>query len=280
MVNPDMVRQNLGIKGEAWIYPELLFMLNINEGGSVAIGESSFLVSDTVIDDPSSSFSSFGLAPRIYLGLKKIEETGLLSKKSRVNYQYLYRFPEGTDLDILVENLRGKIQKFDDSYSKIRVRTHKRAANNLGRVLGYLNDYLGLIALIAVFLAGIGAAYLFRNYLVHRFREMSILMSLGATRRQTYRMVLWQLVFLGTGAAFISIIFSLGILPLLEILLENFLPRGFETHANVRSLIFALVLGSIGSLVFCLPVLTRIHSVQPLMPVSYTHLTLPTIYSV
>ena len=92
-VNSDMVRQNLGIKGEAWSYPDLLFLLNINEGGSVAIGESSFLISDTVIDDPSSSFSSFGLAPRIYLGLTKMEETGLLSKKSRVSYQYLYRFP-------------------------------------------------------------------------------------------------------------------------------------------------------------------------------------------
>jgi len=265
IVNPNMVRANLGINGDAWIYPELLFMLNINEGGSVAIGDSSFTVSDSVIDDSSSSFSSFGFAPRIYLGLKKIGETGLLSKKSRVSYQYLYSFPEGTELSAFVEDLRGKINTFDDSYSKIRVRTHKRAANNLARLLGYLNDYLGLIALIAVFLAGIGAAYLFRNYLVHRFREMSILMSLGATRQQTYLMVLWQLVFLGTGAALISIIISLGILPLLEILLVNFLPRGFETHVNVSSLIFALVLGSIGSLVFCLPVLTRINSVQPLM---------------
>ena len=129
-----MVRQILGIKGEAWIYPELLFMLNINEGGSVAIGESSFLVSDTVIDDPSSSFSSFGLAPRIYLGLTKMKETGLLSKKSRVSYQYLYRFPEGTGLTALVDNLRDKINKFDDSYSKIRVRTHKIAANNLSLI--------------------------------------------------------------------------------------------------------------------------------------------------
>ena len=265
IVDSKMVRDNLGANGEAWIYPELLFMLNINEGGSVDIGESSFPISDSVTDDPSSSMSSFGLAPRIYVGINKINETGMLSKKSRVSYQYLYRLPEGTALNILVENLRGEIKNFDNSYSKIRVRTHKRAANNLGRVLGYLNDYLGLIALIAVFLAGIGAAYLFRNYLVHRFREMSILMSLGATRQQTYLMVLWQLVFLGTGAALISIIFSLGILPLLEIFLENFLPRGFETNANVSSLIFALVLGSVGSLVFCLPVLTRIHSVQPLM---------------
>ena len=263
-VQPQFIRQNLDMRGDAWIYPELFTMLDIKEGGSVVIGEKSFPVTDSVIDDPSSSLSSFGLAPRIYLGLSDILETGLLRKKSRVSYQHLYRFPDETDLTVLVGTLKNKIRKFDGSYSKIRVLTHKRAANNMGRVMGYLNDYLGLVALIAVFLAGIGAAYLFRNYLVHRFREMSILMSLGATRQQTYRLVLWQLGLLGTGAALISIIISLGILPLLEILLEQFLPRGFETQVNVSSLIFALVLGSIGSLVFCLPVLTRIRSVQPL----------------
>ena len=66
IVNPEMVRENLDNNGDAWIYPELLFMLNIKEGGSVAIGKTSFTVSDSVIDDPSSSMSSFGLAPRIY----------------------------------------------------------------------------------------------------------------------------------------------------------------------------------------------------------------------
>ena len=118
--------------------------------------------------------------------------------------------------------------------------------------------------MIAVFLAGIGAAYLFRNYLVHRFREISILMSLGATRQQTYRMVLWQLGLLGTGAAFIAIIISLAILPLLPLLLKQFLPNGFETQLSLGSLLFALVLGGVGSLVFCLPVLSRIRTVQPL----------------
>jgi putative ABC transport system permease protein len=142
--------------------------------------------------------------------------------------------------------------------------THKRAGNNLGRLLGYLNDYLGLVAMIAIFLAGIGAAYLFRNYLVHRFREISILMSLGATRQQTYRMVLWQLGLLGTGAALIAIFISLAILPLLPLLLKQFLPNGFETQLSLGSLVFALVLGGVGSLVFCLPVLSRIRTVQPL----------------
>jgi putative ABC transport system permease protein len=69
---------------------------------------------------------------------------------------------------------------------------------------------------------------------------------------------------LGTGAALLAIIFSLGILPLLPVLLKQFLPSGFETHVNLSSMFFALVLGGVGSLVFCLPVLSRIRLVQPL----------------
>ena len=264
VVESKNVEQSLALSGEAWVYPELLFMLGLKLGGSLKIGEKKFRIADTVLDDPSSSFSSFGLAPRVYLAYSQMQETALLSKKSRISYQRLYRLPDGTDLSGLVVKLQNKINSFDGSDSKIRILTHKRAGNNLGRLLGYLNDYLGLVAMIAVFLAGIGAAYLFRNYLVHRFREISILMSLGATRQQTYRMVLWQLGLLGTGAAFIAIIISLAILPLLPLLLKQFLPNGFETQLSLGSLLFALVLGGVGSLVFCLPVLSRIRTVQPL----------------
>ena len=264
VVESKNVEQSLALSGEAWVYPELLFMLGLKLGGSLKIGEKKFRIADTVLDDPSSSFSSFGLAPRVYLAYSQMQETALLSKKSRISYQRLYRLPDGTDLSGLVVKLQNKINSFEGSDSKIRILTHKRAGNNLGRLLGYLNDYLGLVAMIAVFLAGIGAAYLFRNYLVHRFREISILMSLGATRQQTYRMVLWQLGLLGTGAALIAIFISLVILPLLPLLLKQFLPNGFETQLSLGSLLFALVLGGVGSLVFCLPVLSRIRTVQPL----------------
>jgi len=257
-------RKRLTLTNDAWIYPELLLKLNLKVGGNIKIGEKFFRVADTVLDDPSSSFSSFGFVPQVYLSLSKMQETRLLTKKSRVSYQRLYRLPNGTDLDGLEKKLQNKINEFVGADTKIRLLTHKRAGNNLGRLLGYLNDYLGLVAMIAVFLAGIGAAYLFRNYIVNRFREMSILMSLGATRKQTYRMVLWQLGLLGTGGALIAIILSLGILPFLPLLLKPFLPIGFETQINFSSLILALVIGGVGSLVFCLPVMSRIWSVQPL----------------
>ena len=249
---------------ESWVYPELLNILNIKNGKDIKVGNKEFRITDIVLDDPSSSISSFGFAPRVYIGLSKLMETGLLTKKSRVSYQRLYKLPRGTDLGLLVKKLKNKIKNFNGTDSKIRVISHKNAGNNLGRILGYLNDYLGLVALIAVFLAGIGAAYLYRNYLFHRFREISILMSLGATRKQTYQMVLWQLFFLGTGASLIAILISIIILPFLPLLLEQFLPRGFVTQISLNSLFFCVLIGCVGSFVFCLPILSPMRSVDPL----------------
>ncbi len=264
IVQDDNHLKKLNLYDESWVYPELLNILNLSEDENIKIGEKNFLITDLVMDDPSSSMSSFGFAPRIYVGFSKLKETGLLTKKSRVSYQRLYSLPKGANLESIVEKLKNNVKNLKGSDSKIRIISHKNAGNNLGRLLGYLNDYLGLVALIAIFLAGIGAAYLYRNYLSHHFRELSILMSLGATRQQTYQMVLWQLLFLGTGASLIAILISIIILPFLPLLLEQFLPRGFVTHISLSSLFFSIFIGCMGSFVFCLPVLSRIRSVKPL----------------
>ena len=104
-VDPAKLKQSLDLSGEAWVYPELLYMLELNAGEYIKIGDQSFRIADSVIVDPSSSFSSFGLAPRIYLGYSQMLETGLLSKKSRVSYQRLYRLPKGSDLPGLTVEL-------------------------------------------------------------------------------------------------------------------------------------------------------------------------------
>ena len=264
IVQEDDYANNLELNDGSWVYPELFSILNLRNDGRIKIGEKSFFVADHVLNDPSSSISSFGFGPRVYIDFSKMKETGLLSKKSRVNYQRLYRLPKNTNLESLVKILKNQVKYFKGSDSKIRIISHKNAGNNLGRLLGYLNDYLGLVALIAVFLAGIGAAYLYRNYLFNRFRELSILMSLGATRHQTYYMVMWQLFILGTGASIISILISILILPFLPLLLEELLPRGFVTHLSLSSLFFSMVIGCVGSFVFCLPVFLRISSIKPL----------------
>ena len=260
----DLVRQKLLQDGKLWAYPELLTALGLKVGERLQIGDREFEIADAITEDASSAFNTFGVAPRVYIGFSQVESTGLLTTKSRIRFQRLFQVPEDTDLAELAQQLRQEIRSFSGDAPRIRVQTHKGASENLGRVLGYLNDYLGLIALIALFLASIGAAYLFRSYLRQRFREMAILMSLGAQRSETVQVVLWQLGILGTAAALVAIVGAVLILPTLPWLLAEFLPPGFETSFNLRNLGLAFVMGSLGSIAFCLPVLTRLQLVQPL----------------
>jgi putative ABC transport system permease protein len=263
-VGNEVVQQQLLEQGKLWVYPELLVMLGLNVGDTLRLGSQDYVIADTVLEDPSSAFNTFGVAPRVYMGVPQAQATGLLTQKSRVNYEILYRLEGNPPVAPLETDLERFARAQFEDVNRIRVRTHEDASENLGRVLGYLNDYLGLIALIALFLASIGAAYLFRSFLRERFREMAVLMSLGAQRRETVQVVLWQLMLLGTAAALGAVVVSLLMLPALPWLLAEFLPRGFESTINPRSLWLALAMGSLGSIVFCLPVLERLKTIRPL----------------
>ena len=123
-VQDDDHLKKLNLYDESWVYPELMNVLNLGNDEYIKIGEKNFFITDQVLDDPSSSLSSFGFAPKVYVGLSKLYETGLLTKKSRVSFQRLYSLPKGTNLEKIVEKLKNKIKKFKGSDSKIRIISH------------------------------------------------------------------------------------------------------------------------------------------------------------
>src|SRR5690606_29895105 len=158
---------------------------------------------------------------------------------------------------------RMEIEELRDT-NRLSLTTHEEESEDLGRILDYMNDYLGLIALVALFLAGVGAAYLFRSFFTSRFKDMAILMCLGGTPRQAYQMTLVQIVLLGLCSALIASAIAWFLMPLLPILFDGFLPRGFVNRMELNSLILALFMGSIGSIICCLPILSKIYDLNPI----------------
>src|SRR5690606_19230977 len=107
--------------------------------------------------------------------------------------------------------------------SDIRVRSHTNASEQLGRLLTTLNDFLGLVALIALFMASIGGAYLFRSFVTRKARDVAILVALGASFVEARRVYVYQLLILGSLAATLSIALSTLLLPILQDLVAPFL---------------------------------------------------------
>ena len=247
-----------------WVARDLMVIFELSVGDEIKIGDTSFTISDVILEDPSSTISVMTSFPAIYMSLASIEATGLIQLGSRITYSRFYKLPPGYDVTGLEEAFDiAERETFRDT-RRISMTTHEEESEDLGRILNYMNDYLGLIALIALFLAGVGAAYLFRSFFTSRFKDMAILMCLGGTPRQAYEMTLVQIVILGLGSAVIASVIAWFALPLLPLLFDGFLPRGFQNNMELNSLLLALFMGTVGSIICCLPILSKIYDLNPI----------------
>lgn len=286
----------------AYVSRDLAITLDVERGDTVRIGTLMFKVGGIVASSPGTSVTAMEFAPSIYIGIPYLKKTGLLGFGSRIRYGTFYRLPQGTDVKAKTVALRKAIadlfagggeadgarqaQGADGARQPrgadgagdagdagggnigdppITVFDSEDVNRNLERVFGYFTGYMGLVAIVALFLAGIGTAYLFRSYLDAHIKEMAILMSLGARRMETRLMLLFQVMSLGLISTGVSVIFSLFLLPFFPALFEGLIPSDFKIMANPSGLILASFLGTLGSVIFCLPVLVRIHDLKPLV---------------
>jgi putative ABC transport system permease protein len=240
-----------------WVDPALLGQLGARLGDPLRIGALEFPVTGVVARDGGRATSGFSIAPRVYLADRHLAATGLVALGSRVQYRRLYRSASQGAPDLALA-LRAALAD-----PQVSVRSHEQATRDLARAYAAVSDYLGLVALVAIFLAGIGSAYLFRAHLARRVRDIAILMSLGASRGRAQRVFLLQLCLLsGAAAALACGIGALGAAGVPR-LAGDLLPAGFELRIGLRTLGLVAVLAALGSAVACLPLLARLRQLRP-----------------
>ena len=216
-------------KPQVWVYPELLTQLGISIGSPLRIGDVDFTIADVVDRDPASASMGFSIAPKVFVGIPQLERTALVAKGSRIFRSWLIKLPsEGADADAISRTLTTALKASD-----VRIKPHRGASEEIYRALLHLSDFLGLVALVALFLAGVGGAYLCRSFLERRSKDIAILLSLGM------------------------------LLPLVPAALGALMPEDVAPHLRPGSVGLVLLMGVGGSLLTCLPMLARLAGVQP-----------------
>lgn len=242
-----------------WVVPEILTQFKRELGDTLRLGTLDFRIAQTIADDSGMSIANAGFAPRIYMGRSFLAKTGLLQKgtTSRQAINILLPQQRRDEVALLSKALS---QKFDNT---VRVTNYLRAGQDNGRLLSYLTDYLGLVSLVALFLSGIGAFYLFRSYMAQKEKDIAVLLSLGLSGRRATIIYMFQLVLLGSVAAIAASLLSLVLLPQLVKLLAQFAPIELQLTLGYRTLLSALLLGSLTPLLLCLPLLLSISDIKP-----------------
>ena len=116
------------------------------------------------------------------------------------------------------------------------ITSHLESENQTARILAYVSDYLGLVAIVALFLAGVGIAYLVRSYFLAKIKDTAILVSVGAPYRFSSRIYITQIFLMVLLSVVLSFIAYLAIFPTFKALMSPFLPADF--NLTVQSSVF------------------------------------------
>jgi Predicted ABC-type transport system involved in lysophospholipase L1 biosynthesis, permease component len=241
----------------AWIYPELSAQMGLKAGDEIVLGNLKLKVADLVKEDKTQTFRAASLAPRVFVNIDLIPESGLIKFGSTFTSAYLFKLPATANETQLKDAMYAQLTD-----PVISVETPQSAGEDSGRQLRYLSDYLGLVALVALFMSTLGAAYLYRLFLSQRMKEIAILRTLGLKSREALGVYILQVSILGLVAAIPTIAASYILLPLLSRLLGTLVPFELTPSITLSAALICLGMGVIGSFLVCLPFVVKIYDLK------------------
>jgi putative ABC transport system permease protein len=246
----------------AVVASELLARFGRRVGDDVMIGGQPFRVAGIVVSEPDRVSISFTLGPRVFLSGAGFARTSLEGQGSRVSYRALFKLPEGTSaagLSAAAEALK-QVLPPGEIY---RVETWRQAQPALRQNLDRIERFLGLVALLSLFVGGIGVAQSVRAWLAGRLDAIAVLKCLGLRPREIFPLYLGQTVLLGLAGSLVGIVAGAIVQLILPRLFPDLIPAELIDPWQPVALLRGLALGVGVALLFSLPPLSAVLRVPP-----------------
>ncbi len=241
-----------------WAYAELQEQMGMQIGSTLKLGNLDLTVSEFIEKDASQTFRAANLAPRVFIDRSLLKASGLIQVGSTFTHSLLVRLPAGAPSADLRSQLFSKLPD-----PAIQVDTSETASEDSARQLKLFSDYLSLVSIVALFLASIGASYLFRLFLSKKLKEMAVLRCLGVSANETIQIALLQTLILGAVSVFPALILARAFIPVFASLLNNITPFSINPGISGASIAISFALASIGSLLICLPFAIKVRDFSP-----------------
>ncbi|NQZ01506.1 MAG: FtsX-like permease family protein [Bdellovibrionales bacterium] len=133
----------------------------------------------------------------------------------------------------------------------------------MARLLQTLNDYLGLVAIVALLLAAVGTGFLYRSFFSSKVMQVAVLMTLGLSQSKAAFLYMVQLMILGLISSIVAVALGFLFLPVIQDLTQELLAIPFVFVIPEQTLLLAACLGVFGSFLVGLPFLAQIRQLSP-----------------
>jgi putative ABC transport system permease protein len=241
----------------------LLRQFGTNVGDTVKLGHTTFTVIGALQKLPGeSSALSATVAPRALIPRPALEATGLAERNVLIRYRTMLKLPPEHLPEIVERDMRREFRAEGLGYDTVAER--KR---DLGRALDNIENFLGLVGFVALFLGAIGVASAIHVYIRQKIPTVAVLRCLGATARQAFAVYLVQGIALGLFGAIVGAVLGLAVQIALPTLLGNMLPFEVSFFIAWPAVARGMGAGLVICLLFTLLPLLSVRKVSPLVAI-------------
>ena len=238
--------------GEAWIAQGASDRLGIGPGDSFTVGTATVRVGGIIGEEPDRLSEGFQLGQTIIVPFDFPARAGLTAPGALYETKTRVRFAGNADPEAVEEAL---VERFPEAGFDIR--TRDRASPGAERFVGRMGEFLTLVGLAALAIAGIGIGGGVASYLEARRASIATFKILGATSGDIARIYALQVGAAAAIGAAAGLLAGFFVTPLLASALGDLLPVRsglvFDPWALVRAAAFGLLV----ALVFAAPPIAR-----------------------
>lgn len=240
----------------AWIAPALAERLGVHPGSQFRLGSAMFRVGGIIADEPDRLGEGFTLGPVAIVSTAGIARTGLIQPGSLYNSKYRVAVRGGRNLQTLSDRFKARFPE-----GGWQAKTRDRATPGAARFVERMGQFLMLVALSALVIAGIGVGNGVSSYLAARRPGIATLKILGATSGIIARIYVLQIGVVAAIGIAAGLAVGVGAVPLIVWLAGDVLPVAPKFSVEVMPLALAAIYGLLIAFAFAAPPLVAAGSV-------------------
>jgi putative ABC transport system permease protein len=241
---------------QAAIAPALADRLHLRVGDAIRVGSARLTVSSLIANEPDHLGEGFSLGPLVLTDLAGLDATGLMQPGSLYESRYRLLLPRSANAQATGDRL---VRRFPSAGWTMR--TPEGATDTLRRTITQLGQFLLLVGLAALAIAGVGVGSGVSAYLARKTRTIATLKVLGARSGTIAAMFLIQLSLVAGGGIGAGLLLGAALPAIVSIVVGDALPIPPRLGVYPLPLLVAAGLSLLVALLFALPALARARSV-------------------
>ncbi len=238
--------------GEAWLSQDAADRLGVAKGAQLAIGSARLTVGGIIATEPDRLGEGFQFGPTVIVDARLPAQAGLLAPGSMYRTKVRLKMTTGQTPENVAEAFRERFPT-----AGFEIRTRDEASPGADRFVQRMGDFLTLVGLAALVIAGIGIGGGVSSYLDARRANIATLKILGATSGDIARIYMLEIAAAAAVGSLAGLAAGISLTPLLALALQGLLPVAEGILIAPGAIALALGYALLVALVFAAPPLLR-----------------------